>query len=142
LLNSRVILKYGLLHLVELALVVVVLVVARHFINIPIWLIITIVALWIFKDIVLFRKVWRAYAIDDNHPMRRLIGLEATVIDGLGPTGYVRVQGELWKAESKDPRNPARRGERTRVVDIKGMTLVVERISEADPQRSNDSVPR
>jgi membrane protein implicated in regulation of membrane protease activity len=141
LLNSKVILKYTLLHLVELGLLIVVLAVVRYFINVPIWLIITILALWILKDIVLFRKVWRAYAMDDNHPMRRLVGLEATVVDGLDPVGYVRVQGELWKAEIKDPGNPARRGDRTRVVDIKGMTLIVEMYSDREPQRSRDGVP-
>jgi membrane-bound ClpP family serine protease len=79
------------------------------------------------KDTVLSPRVWRAYAFDDDNPMRKLIGLEGTVMDGLDPIGYVRVEGELWKAEIRNSRYPAKRGDRTRVVDTKGMTLIVER---------------
>ena len=125
-LNTKVILKYTLIHLAELALIVVALIVFRHFVSISTWLITTILALWILKDIALFPKVWRAYAFYDNNPMRKLIGLEATVMDSLNPVGYVRVNGELWKAEIRNPRYPAKRGDRTRVIDIKGMTLIVE----------------
>ena len=126
-LNAKIILKYTMLHLAELAIVVVALIVVGHFISIPTWLIITILTLWIGKDIALFPKVWRSYAFDDNSPMRKFIGLEATVIDSLNPVGYVRARGELWKAEIRNPRYPAKRGDRTRVVDIKGMTLIVEK---------------
>ena len=75
----------------------------------------------------MFTRVWRAYVFDDNSPMRNLIGLEATVMESLNPVGYVRVRGELWKAEIRNPRDPAKKGDRTRVIDIKGMTLIVER---------------
>ena len=129
-LSSKVILKYTFIQSAELALLAIALIVVRHFIGISTWLIITILALWIIKDIALFTKVWRAYAFDDNGPMRRLIGLEATVMDSLNPVGYVRVRGELWKAEIRNPRYPAKKGDRTRVIDIKGMTLIVERCND------------
>ncbi len=128
--NSKVILKYTFIHLAELSLLGITLIVISHFIGIPIWLVVTILALWIVKDIVLFPRVWRAYAFDDTNPMRRLIGLEATVMDSLDPDGYVRVEGELWKAEIRNPLYPAKRGDRTRVVDTKGMTLIVERCND------------
>ena len=126
-LNVKVILKYIFVHLAELVLIVVALVVIRHFIGIPTWLTVTILSLWVLKDVALFPKVWKAYAFGDNSPMTKLIGLEATVMDGLSPVGYVKAKGELWKAEIRDPRFPAERGDRTRVVDTKGMTLIVER---------------
>ena len=129
-LNVKVILKYASLHLAELALLSVALLVINDFINIPTWLTVTILALWILKDIVLFTKVWRAYAFDDNNPMMKLIGLEATVIFSLDPVGYVRARGELWKAEVRNPLYPAKKGDRTTVIDIKGMTLIVERCNE------------
>jgi membrane protein implicated in regulation of membrane protease activity len=126
LLNLKVILKYIFVHVPEIALIFVALIVVRHFLSISTWLIITILVIWVIKDMVLFPKVWRAYAFGDNSPMRKLIGLEATVMDGLSPVGYVRAKGELWKAEIRDPRYPAKRGDITRVVDVKGMTLIVE----------------
>ena len=140
-LTLKVILKYTLLHLAELALIVAALIVFRHFVSIATWLTITILALWILMDIALFPKVWRAYAFDDNSPMRKLIGVEATVMDSLNPVGYVRVNGELWKAQIRNPQYPAKRGDRTRVVDIKGMTLIVERCNDRGARRSVDGVP-
>ena len=138
-LNSKVILKYALIHLVELALIVVAVIVVRHFISIPTWLTITILVLWILKDIAIFFKVWRSYAVYDSNPMRELIGLEATVMDGLNPVGYVRVKGELWKAEIRNPMYPAKRGDKTRVVDNKGMTLIVERCNDRQAHPGTES---
>jgi membrane protein implicated in regulation of membrane protease activity len=130
LLNSRVIIKYASFHLAELALLVLALIVLKQFISISTWLTITILVVWILKDIVIFTKVWRAYEFGDNNPLNELIGLEATVIVGLNPVGYVRARGELWKAEVRNPLYPAKKGDRTRVIDIKGMTLIVERCND------------
>lgn len=126
-LNAKVILKYALLQSAQTAVLVGVLILVRHFLGIPVWLVIAILAVWILKDIALFPKVWRAYAFDDNRPIRKLVGLEATVVFTLDPVGYVRVQGELWKGEIRNAHHAAERGERTRVVDIRGTTLIVEK---------------
>jgi membrane protein implicated in regulation of membrane protease activity len=142
LLNLKVILKYTLLNLAELGLIVVALILVGHFIDIPTWLTITVLALWILKDVAIFPKVWMAYAFDEHRPMKQLIGLEATVMDSLNPVGYVKVNGELWKAEIRDPRHPARKGDRTRVVDIKGMILIVERSPDRQAGQSVGDVPR
>ena len=124
--NAKVILKYAVLQLAQTAVLVGVLILVRHFISIPAWITITILAVWILKDLALFPKVWRAYAFFDNSPVRSLVGLDATVVFTLNPVGYVRVHGELWKAELRNPNSVAERGERTRVVDIRGTTLIVE----------------
>lgn len=78
----------------------------------------------------MFFKVWPSYVLYENGPMIGLIGLEAKVMDSLDPVGYVRVKGELWKAELLDHRYPARIGDRTRVVSGQGMTLIVEKCDE------------
>ncbi|MCL5736903.1 MAG: hypothetical protein M1274_15260 [Actinobacteria bacterium] len=128
--NAKVILKYALLQLAQTSVVVGVLLLVRQFVSIPAWIIATILALWILKDIALYPKLWRAYAFDDNSPLRKLVGLEATVVLRLDPVGYVRVEGELWKAEIRNHDRGAERGERTRVVDIRGTTLIVEKCDE------------
>jgi membrane protein implicated in regulation of membrane protease activity len=125
-----VILKYSVVHLTELALLVIALVLFDNFIRIPVWLTSAIIGIWIIKDMVLFTKVWRAYAFSDNDPMLKLIGLEATVIVSLNPVGYVRTRGELWRAEVRNPLYPVKKGDRTRVIEIKGMTLIVERCND------------
>ena len=125
--DKKVIVKYTVLHVAELVVVVLALVLARNYLAVPTWLMITVPAVWLLKDLALFPMVWRAYAVGDNRPVKDLMGLEATVIAGLDPVGYVRVRGELWRAEIRDPRFPTKRGDTAIVVDIKGMTLIVER---------------
>jgi membrane protein implicated in regulation of membrane protease activity len=133
--SARTILKYTTVHLAELVLLLVILLVIRYVIGLPSWVMITVLLLSILKDVILFPKVWRAYARGDNRPISELMGLEATVAHSIDPVGYVRVRGELWKAEAKDPRDPVVRGERTRVVGGGGMRLVVERLPQAKGAR-------
>lgn len=126
-LNRTTILKYTIIHAVEFALVVGAVIIVRHYVRIPTWLVVLFLVLWVVKDVVIYLKVWRSYAYGDNRPTNTMIGLEATAVSSIDPAGYVRTRGEIWKAEINEPQHPAAKGERTRVVDIKGMTLVVER---------------
>ena len=87
---------------------------------------ITIIAIWVAKDIAIFPKVWKAYDSNNPTPMEQLIGMDGIVMDNLNPVGYVKVKGELWKAETRDPRFPVKKGDKIKVSDVKGMTLIVE----------------
>lgn len=53
-----------------------------------------------------------------------LIGATAEVVAPCRPTGQVRIQGELWRARCP---GGADVGERVRVRELDGLTLVVER---------------
>lgn len=55
-----------------------------------------------------------------------LIGDIGEVTEALSPTGTIKVQGELWKAES--PGETIDKGERVRIKEIKSMKLLVEKI--------------
>ncbi|MBN2404191.1 MAG: hypothetical protein JXE06_01270 [Coriobacteriia bacterium] len=121
------IIKYALLHLAELAVVILLVIVTSQYVAVPRWLAFATPSVWAAKDIALFPMVWRSYVSGDNDPLRQLIGLEAIVVDGLDPVGYVRVRGELWRAEARSPQSYAKRGDRTRVVDVRRTTLIVER---------------
>mgnify|MGYP001039809148 CR=1 FL=1 len=127
-LDSRVIIKYALLHLAELAVVIMLVIVAGRYIAVPRWLAFTIPAVWAAKDLALFPMVWRSYVSGDNDPLRQLIGQEATVVDSFDPVGYVRVRGELWRAEVSSPQPHSKRGDRMTVVDVRRTTLIVERL--------------
>ncbi|NJE85734.1 nodulation protein NfeD [Thermococcus sp. CX2] len=60
-----------------------------------------------------------------------LVGAEGKVIQELNPEGLVRIHGEIWKAISKDgSRIPA--GEKVRVVEVKGLTLIVSKEGDLD----------
>jgi len=54
-----------------------------------------------------------------------MIGQIAVVTQPLAPTGQVRVNGELWQAESA---TPAVLGEQVRVRGLRDLTLLVERV--------------
>ena len=55
---------------------------------------------WFVKDMALYPLVRSAYEIDDTPPIARLIGRVGTAAQRLAPRGYVRVRGELWRAET------------------------------------------
>ncbi|WP_297091339.1 nodulation protein NfeD [Thermococcus sp.] len=58
-----------------------------------------------------------------------LVGQVGKVVEELDPEGVVKLHGELWKAESRDgSRIPV--GDRIRVVEVRGLTLIVERVEE------------
>jgi membrane-bound serine protease (ClpP class) len=54
-----------------------------------------------------------------------LLGATGVAQQPLVPSGQILVHGELWQAESNDPVNP---GDRVRVRDVRGLTLLVERV--------------
>jgi len=73
--------------------------------------------------------VVRAHRKKPEAGMEELVGEVGKVVEDLDPEGVVKLHGELWKAESKDgKRIPV--GEKVRVVEVKGLTLIVERIDE------------
>ena len=57
-----------------------------------------------------------------------IIGKEGIVIEDLNPEGYIRIDGEIWKAVSIKG-EVIKRGERVKVVSIKDLTLYVEKIA-------------
>jgi membrane-bound serine protease (ClpP class) len=59
-----------------------------------------------------------------------LVDARATVVRPCQPTGQVRVQGELWQARCS---GGADVGETVRVVELDGLTLVVEREAREEP---------
>ena len=52
-----------------------------------------------------------------------LLGARAEVVSSCRPEGQVRIQGELWRARCEAGADP---GDRVRVVERRGLTLLVE----------------
>ncbi len=57
-----------------------------------------------------------------------LIGSEAVVTAQLAPRGRVKLRGESWQAELSDKRQKAVKGTKTCIIDVKGNTLIVEKL--------------
>jgi membrane protein implicated in regulation of membrane protease activity len=121
----RVIRRYALIQVPGIVLLILALYLLRRWVQIPMWLAGVIVALWIVKDIVLFPFVWRAYDKYDKGDEHSIIGSRGTAEKRLAPTGYVRVGGELWRAEVVSGNPPIEKGEDVRVQGSRGMTLLV-----------------
>ena len=129
-LGNKTLIKYILLQIPDLALLIIALVVAAKFIIIPVWLLAAIIAVWIAKDIALYPKLRKAYEVNTPTQAGQLIGMKGTIMDKLDPEGYIKVKGELWKAEMKDPGVCVQKGAEVKVVDARGMNLVVEIIKD------------
>jgi membrane protein implicated in regulation of membrane protease activity len=123
------ILKYALLQLPGLGLVVVILLWLEYRYALPRWLFWTALGIWLGKDILLYSWVWRSYA-PFSASEERIIGTCGTAREDLAPAGYIEVQGELWRAEAVPGSRTVAKGERVRVVNRRGLTLVVEAAGE------------
>ena len=123
---AHIYLRYILLNIPAMVLIVLALILAQHWITMPLWLSLTIIFMWLIKDVILFPFVWRAY--DRDHPpgSRSMIGKQGITRKRLAPTGYVLVQGELWKAECAEADQPIESEKFVRVVKMEGLKLYVE----------------
>jgi membrane protein implicated in regulation of membrane protease activity len=55
-----------------------------------------------------------------------LIGTEGIAEERLDPSGYIRVHGELWRAEVIDKTIPVEKGETVLIERAYGLTLLVK----------------
>lgn len=77
------------------------------------------------KDAALYPLLRTAYEGDATTAIERLIGLRGTAVEPLAPRGYVRVRGELWRAEAAAAGPRIRRGHPVTVHAVRGTTLMV-----------------
>ena len=129
----RVYIRYGLLCLPGIAAFVLVLVIIQHWLPIPIWLWITLIILWIAKEVILFPFVWRSYDHAPADDSRSMVGRWGVTRDRLAPTGYVLINGELWKAEKLANEAPIEKNQRVQVRQIDGLKLFVALDDAGDP---------
>jgi membrane protein implicated in regulation of membrane protease activity len=125
-LTPKVVLRYALIQLPgTVLLVLVILLINRWWVTVPLWLGFGIVGLAVVKDLVLFPLLWRSYTRGDPDDPSSMIGRRGIVIGRLGPEGYVRVRGELWRAETVENERPLEEGQSVTVVRVNGLKLYV-----------------
>ena len=123
--SAAVLGKYWLLQLPEAALVVVILLLLQHWFDIPTWVVWGVAALWVAKDAALYPLVWRSF--DPAYPATQhsLDGERGVATERLDPSGYIRVRGELWRAELARGTRPVDKGEAVEVQSMRGLTVIV-----------------
>jgi membrane protein implicated in regulation of membrane protease activity len=80
--------------------------------------------IWLLKDLALYPFLRKAYEPRSGGGADALLGAVATVRNRLDPEGYVRVGHELWRARVRS--GAVEPGRAVRVVEVQGLTLVVE----------------
>lgn len=119
-------LRYILLNIPGLVAVILILFIIQYWVVLPVWLFWSIIGFWIIKDVVLFPFVWRSY--DSKRPgrSRSMIGQQGIAKERLAPSGYVQVQGELWRAEKMGGGPPIEAGQPVQIIKMEGLTLFVK----------------
>jgi membrane-bound serine protease (ClpP class) len=120
----RIVLKYGLFQMIGVTILLLVLTILRQWVNLSPMFVWGSVGLWIIKDIILLAFVWRAYEWEGSKGIHPLIGTQGVVIERLAPSGYIRVHGELWHAETMKEAVDIQ--ENVRVQGNRGLTLLVQ----------------
>jgi membrane protein implicated in regulation of membrane protease activity len=124
--SAGVVLKYVLLQIPAAALVVVLLMVLREWLDFPLWVAWAIMGVWIGKDIALFPFVWRSYDRHRPGDPFSMVGEKGIAEERLDPHGYARVHGELWKVEVTGNNAPVGKGEAIRIQEVRGLILMVQ----------------
>ncbi len=118
--------KYLLIQVPGWIVVAVALSLIRRWVDLPVWAAIGVFLLWVIKDLVMFPFVRPAFEAGGKSGVDRLIGAQGIVEERLAPSGYIRVRGELWRAEVLETDEPIHQGSRVRVRAVRGLTLIIQ----------------
>ena len=75
-----------------------------------------------------------AYETSDTSPIERLVGAQGKTVETLAPLGYVRIAGELWRAETDTGSVAA-----DTLVDVIGANGLVLQVRESVNKQCTDS---
>ena len=124
--KRRIVVRYALYQIPDVAIFVLILFVLHQWVHLSLGLVVALVSLWIVKYVLVFSFVWRAY--DKPHPgdITSLIGTQGITEELLDPAGYIRVHGELWRAEVIGKTMAIEKGQAVLIERAYGLTLLVK----------------
>ncbi len=91
-----------------------------------------VVAVWIAKDVIMYPILRIAYEAGGSSGVDGIHGALGVVTQPLVPSGYVRLGSERWKAELVCGSETVSVGSAIRVVELRGLTLIVEPVTSAE----------
>ncbi len=124
--KRRIVLRYALYQIPDMAILVLILLVLHQWVDLSLWLTIGLVSLWMVKYVLVFTFVWPAYDKPRPGDVKSLIGTEGIAEERLDPSGYIRVHGELWRAEVIGKTIPIEKGQTVLIERACGLTLLVK----------------
>jgi membrane protein implicated in regulation of membrane protease activity len=124
--KRRIVLRYALYQIPDIGILALILYVLHRWVDLSLWLYTGIVSLWMVKYVLAFSFVWRAYDKPRPGDVKSLIGTEGIAEERLDPSGYIRVHGELWRAEVIGKTVPVEKGETVLIERASGLTLLVK----------------
>ena len=124
--KRRIVLRYALYQIPDIAILALILFVVHQWVDLSLWLYIGFVSLWMFKYVLVFSFVWRAYDKPRPGDVKSIIGTEGIAEERLDPSGYIRVHGELWRAEVIEKAIPVEKGQTVQIERASGLTLLVK----------------
>jgi membrane protein implicated in regulation of membrane protease activity len=127
-LKRRIVVRYAFFQLPDILILVLILLVLRWWTDLSLWVYGCIGGLWVAKEIFLFPIRWKFYEPPRPEERRSLIGREGIAEERLAPSGYVRVDGELWQAEVVGKKAPIEKGGAVFIERTCGFTLLVQPI--------------
>lgn len=119
--TKETIIRYTLFQIPALAALIVIMLLVRYWIAIPRILFYGIISACVIKDVVLFFYTWRAYIPKKDDVM---IGKRGITLERISHVGYIKINGERWKALNNSA-SPLEKGQEIIVVERKGLTLFV-----------------
>jgi membrane protein implicated in regulation of membrane protease activity len=126
--KRRILLRYARYQIPDVAIFALILSVLHQWVGLSLGLFIGLVTLWMVKYVVVFSFVWRAYDKPRPGDVTSLIGTQGIAEERLDPSGYVRVHGELWRAEVIGKTMAVEKGQTVLIERADGLTLLVKPI--------------
>jgi len=124
--KRRIVLRYARYQIPDVATFVLILFVIHQWVGLSLGLFIGLITLWMVKYLVVFSFVWRAYDKPRPGDVTSLIGTQGIAEERLDPSGYVRVHGELWRAEVIGKTMAIEKGQTVLIEKADGLTLFVK----------------
>ena len=109
-------------------------VILHHWAGLSAWIGLLLVVGWAAKDAALYPYLRHAYEPDAPPAIEQLVGLAGVTVEPLAPDGYIRVRGELWRAEPQAGAEIGP-GHLVTVEAVRGTTLLVRPHGTTDPAR-------
>ena len=129
--RSRTIVRYTLFQIPDLILLGLGVAAAVHWWNLPVFTAYGLLAAWVAKDVMMYPILRVAYEGGGSSGVEAIHGALGVVTQSLVPSGYVRLGSERWKAELVCGSETVSVGSAIRVVELRGLTLIVEPVTSA-----------